>query len=646
MRPEDQVSSCESAIGVAGVRVGAIADVLRTARRRRLRGAFLCRCMAVAGVVAGLLLAPPWALAGSAEGPAALDAVDLSWIELGPAPDDDAKVDSAGLHTVFLDDTESRGFAEVWSLPLAGGVSTRLSGQMAPGDRVWAFSISPDGRWVAFTVSSGDGPRRLYRVPIVGGTPNRVDDDRFLLAEAGLFAFRGDSAAIGFLSGSDQVSVVVLLEEIFSNDFESGDASGWSDTTASACPTPTGGPTLHSSVASSQTWTANTSPHVLTANVLVPVGVTLTVAPCAEVRVRPGFDLTVQGTLVARGTPLQRIAFKRDNPSLPWDSIWVTSPGFADLAFLDLSGGGAAGASVIAEGNGVSPAALPLLADHLKVVGSTSLGVRLFQIAGFAAGSRDLVVSGSGATDPGAPYPVRMPLLTVGTLPTGTYTGNASDLISINEGNHVVEVDTAFHDRGIPYQIGGPAATFGVITIDGDPALATLTIEAGVEIRFYTQGSNVGGLFVGTSSSPVATGRLVATGTAAAPVLFTGAGGAPVAGSWEGITFFGALATGNLLDHVQIDAAGAHGGDQGFGCPPPPLINTDGALKIFSQPSAQFLTNSTISRSSTHGVFRAWTGAQVDFLAGNSFVDVAICNQVLPKPPPPAICPANPECPQ
>ncbi len=145
-----------------------------------------------------------------------------------------------------------------------------------------------------------------------------------------------------------------------------------------------------------------------------------------------------------------------------------------------------------------------------------------------------------------------------------------------------MEVDDAFHDRGVPYQIGGPAGAFGLIVVDGDPALATLTIDPGVEIRFYSAGSNIGGLFVGTSGSPVATGRLVAAGTAAAPILFTGAGGAPVAGSWEGITFFGALAAGNVLDHVQIDAAGDNGGDAGFGCPPAAFPETSGALKIFS----------------------------------------------------------------
>lgn len=441
---------------------------------------------------------------------------------------------------------------------------------------------------------------------------------------------------------------VLLLEEIFSNGFEGGGLVEWSDIVSAPCPTPTGGPTFHAnSILVNETWSANASPHVLTSNVLVPAGVTLTIQPCAEVRVRPGFDLTVQGTLHAVGAPLQRIRFQRDVAGSPWDSIWVKSPGFAWLAFLDLSGGGAAGASVLAEGIDSLPAAQPLRVDHLKVTGSTSYGVRLFRRAAFATGSRDLVVSGAGATDPTAPFPVRMSLNTVGSLPVGSYVGNASDLIQvIGEGGPAVEVDDAFHDRGVPYQIGGPAGAFGLIVVDGDAAPATLTIDPGVELRFYTAGSNIGGLFVGTSGSPVATGRLVADGTAARPILFTGAGGAPVAGSWEGITFFGALASGNVLDHVRIDAAGDNGGDAGFGCPPAAFPETSGALKIFSEPGSSFLTNSTISRSSTHGVFRAWTGAAVDFMAGNVFDDVAFCHQVLPKPPLPGVCPANPDCPQ
>lgn len=625
---------------------------------RRFRLHLHCSALCLAGA---LLLLPAQSLAAREAGPLNL----ASALALDGVADDLAKVDRSGRFVVYLETATARGNrigAELWRVPVAGGESQRLSGSMAAGESVAAFAVSPDGRWVAYTTAQAGhaaapaaaevGARQLFVVALAGGSPRRLAATASRDGQAGTcpgidqFAFDGESRRLAFGDHGGCGGEVVLVEEVFSEDFEGGDASGWSDITPNPCPTPSGGPTLHSSVVANQTWTANTSPHIVTANILVPAGVTLTVAPCAEVRIRPGFELTVQGTLVARGTPTQRITVRRDNPSLPWDSIWAKSSGFADLAFVDLFGGGAAGAAVVAEGSGLHPAALPLRADHLKVVGSTSLGVRLFQRAGFAAGSRDLVVSGSGATDPGAPYPVRMPLITVGTLPTGTYTGNASDLISINEGNHVVEVDAAFHDRGIPYQIGGPAATLGVLTIDGDPALATLTIDAGVEIRFFTAGSNIGGLFVGTSGSPVATGRLVAQGTAIRPVLFTGAGGAAVAGDWEGITFFGALAAGNLLDHVRIDAAGDNGGDAGFGCPPAAFPETSGALKIFSQPATSFLTNSTISRSSTHGIFRAWEGTEVDFMAGNSFSEVLFCDQVLNRPTPPGVCPANPPCPQ
>lgn len=426
---------------------------------------------------------------------------------------------------------------------------------------------------------------------------------------------------------------------IFSDGYESGDTSAWGDTTAPQCPAPTGGPTMHAnSLPANETWTANGSPHVLTTNVTVPAGITLTISPCAEVRLRSGVNIIVLGTLVARGTPLQRIAIHRDDPALAFAYLWVRSPATADIAYADITGGGSSDAAVLIEGVD-NPPVQPAILDHVKVVGSARYGVRLFRNAGFAGASRDLVVSGSGATQPGSPYPIRMDLAAVSTVPTGVYRGNASDLLQVLIGA-VLQSDLTFHERGTPYQLGGGGST-GVLTVSGSPSLATLTVEAGVEMRFNSEGSNIGGLFLGANS------RLVAVGTAALPILFTGIGGAPLPGSWEGITFTSAVDPGTLLDHVRIDAAGAHGGDQGFGCPPPPdTLNTDGALKIFVQPASEFLVNSTISNSFAHGVFRAWTGTEVDFLASNTFVGIARCQQVLPHPPPPASCPVNPPCPQ
>lgn len=447
------------------------------------------------------------------------------------------------------------------------------------------------------------------------------------------------AAERGAGNGSALRGEAALLAGIFSNGFESGDSSAWSDTTPSVCPAPTGGPTLHANaVAPNEIWTAEASPHILTNNVTVPPGVTLTLSPCAEVRIRPNFQLYVQGALSARGTPLRRITIHRDNPALPFANIWVVHPGSADLAFADLDGGGSTDGALVVQA-GSPPLVRPITVDHLKVSGSAGYGVQLFANAGFTAASRDLVVSGSGATQPASPFPVRLGLTAVGTLPVGSYAGNASDLVQVVISANL-PTDLTIHDRGVPYQLGG-GGNAAVLNVVGSPGLATLTIDAGVELQFYSLGTNVGGLFLGTNS------RLVAVGTAAAPILFTGLGAAPPAGSWEGITFDTAVDPGTVLDHVRIDAAGAHSGSQGYGCPPAADGNqTDGALKIFVQPASQFLLNSTISNSISHGVFRAWTGGLVDFLPTNTFANVAYCQQVMPHPPPPANCPVNPDCPQ
>ncbi len=441
--------------------------------------------------------------------------------------------------------------------------------------------------------------------------------------------------SLPFDSSSGEVADLVT---IFNTGFESGDSSDWSDTTPNGCPAPTGGPTLHANaVAPNEIWTAEASPHILTNNVTVPPGVTLTLSPCAEVRIRPNFQLYVQGTLSARGTPLRRITIHRDNPALPFANVWVVHPGFADIAFVDLDGGGSLDGALVVQA--VSPPLVrPVTVDHLKVSGSAGYGVQLFANAGFTAASRDLVVSGSGATQPASPFPVRLGLTAVGTLPVGSYAGNANDLVQVIISANL-PTDLTFHDRGVPYQLGG-GGNAAVLNVIGSPSLATLTIEAGVELQFYSLGSSFGGLFLGTNS------RLVAVGTTAAPILFTGLGVAPPAGSWEGITFDTAVDPGTVLDRVRIDAAGAHSGSQGYGCPPAADGNqTDGALKIFVQPASEFLHNSTISNSISHGVFRAWTGGLVDFLPTNTFDNVAFCRQVLPHPPPPASCPVNPDCP-
>lgn len=415
-----------------------------------------------------------------------------------------------------------------------------------------------------------------------------------------------------------------------------------------ACAPPSRAAQTHAgSLAGDETWGAD-SPHAVTADLTVPAGVKLTIEPCAEVRLREGVYFTVQGTLTARGEENRRITFRRDDPSARFAALFVRAPGEIDLGYVDLEGGGAManltyGATVIVEGEALPPAR-PLRVDHVTVADSAGYGIFLRRWAGFAEGSTDLTVTGAGAEAADYPFPVRISLNAVGTLPPGRYTGNARDEIQlVGESPHYdVEIDDVLRDRGVPYQVGGGGA-FGLIGVRGSAGLATLTVEPGVTVKFFSTDANIGAFTVGATGD-VPTGQLVAVGTAAAPITFTGAGEAPAAGAWEGVIFSGPLAAGNRLEHVRIEAAGAHNGDSGYGCPPGGGA-TDGALKIFSEPGGSFLKSSTIARSSSHGVFRAWTGAEVDFLQTNTFSDVAGCNQVLPQPPT-GRCPDDPPCPK
>lgn len=385
----------------------------------------------------------------------------------------------------------------------------------------------------------------------------------------------------------------------------------------------------------------------------IAAGATLTIEPCTVVAIGPGKYITVDGALVARGSATLPITIKSSEAGSRFRSLIVNADAQADLAHVDVSGGGdlpgqTYGATIEVVGNTL-PISRPLKVDHVKVHDSAGYGIHLRKWAGFADGSTDLTITDCGKADPDHPFALRISLNAMHTIPGGAYVGNGQDAIQLfSESPHYkVEVDDVLHDRGVPYQVGGNGG-FGIIEVDGGSTLATLTIEPGVVVQFSGDGSNIGGMFVGNTGTSGATGRLIAVGTVAAPIVLTGPGASPAAGSWEGVTFEGPFDPGNLMQHVRIEAAGAHGGDSSFGCPPPgspyDATGTDGALKLFTEPSGQFFTDSAIVDSSTYGVFRAWSGGAVDFLATNTFTGVALCKQVEPKSST-GTCPANPSCP-
>ncbi len=74
--------------------------------------------------------------------------------------------------------------------------------------------------------------------------------------------------------------------------------------------TPVSGP-----IGSDTTWTSAGSPYIVTGNVLVMGGVTLTIEPCVTVKFDSGKALQVDGTLITRGTSGCNITFTSNQPT-------------------------------------------------------------------------------------------------------------------------------------------------------------------------------------------------------------------------------------------------------------------------------------------------------------------------------------------
>jgi hypothetical protein len=82
-------------------------------------------------------------------------------------------------------------------------------------------------------------------------------------------------------------------------------------------------------IASNTLWTSGSSPYIVTGNLLVQLGVTLTIGPGVTVKVDDGKAIQIDGELIASGTSSNRIVFT-SNGSLT-NGYWLK------IQFSDLS---------------------------------------------------------------------------------------------------------------------------------------------------------------------------------------------------------------------------------------------------------------------------------------------------------------------
>lgn len=408
--------------------------------------------------------------------------------------------------------------------------------------------------------------------------------------------------------------------------------------TEEGCPAVTGAAVEHQGVLStSETWAAG-SPHVITSNLTLRGQVT--VAACATVRIAAGSSLQVDsgGVLRVEGRQGQPVRFESRESGKPWGQVLIGTGGSARLEWAVFSGGGdpaTALATVRVNAGADLPGLTPLFVNHVTIESSQGPGILLNGTSGFAAGSADLTIRGSGSA--ARPQPLAVNPNALGTLPSGTYTGNLED--SIYVGPTIASASVSFlganatmRDLGVPYRVGG-------LQVGGNRVAATLTIEAGATLRFEPATT----LDIYDEAS-----ALIAAGTAARPVTFTSSEATPRAGDWTGIRFDGMNAA-NRLESVVVRYAGGACQCSSFGCDYlPPSFEVSSAILVFDEPAAPFIANSRIEDSAGHGILRGWNGSDLSLAASTTFARIAECTETRPKdrdgrcPSETPVCPRSP----
>jgi len=332
-------------------------------------------------------------------------------------------------------------------------------------------------------------------------------------------------------------------------------------------------------------WSLAGSPYVVTGDVTVPDGETLSIEAGVVVRFTQYRYLHIYGTLVANGVSANHITFT-SNQGTPTPGYW-RSLNFNDadagciLNYCDVSYGGYG-----SQGNVyIASSGTNVTISNSTVSNGSYYGINCYSTSSPAISSctiqnnasygiycqnsnckptiTDCTINNNGS------YAIRVYADSVEAI-TGamSISGNNPNAIQINGGN----VDGFGDDAATWLNHSVPYVFSSAVTV---PDTKTLTLEVGNTLKF------------GTNQQFYIYGTLVADGTPADHITFTSAQASPAAGDWRYI-YFQTPEPGCILDYCDF----SYGGDA-----------NQGTVYLYQTGSNVSISNSTVTYSESYGIY-------------------------------------------
>ena len=325
--------------------------------------------------------------------------------------------------------------------------------------------------------------------------------------------------------------------------------------------------THSSNITADETWAGDGTVHVISNSINIVAPATVTIQPCATVKIASGAGIDVRGNaaggitakLVANGGTvagdLSPVVFQNTNGDLApsWGRLrGLDKNSLIELHWTYLFGGGNVGGSqlnAVLSMNGTSTLPDPTLTvDNVVVDAPAGAGI-YFSDAAFTGDSTVLQVQDTGGAS------IAMPAMALGSI-GASMLGAYADIQVVENANIFDNLTIATH---VPIRfktdgvhVGGLAPTF--------VPNVTLTLGPGVTLKFQ---GNTGPPMVTFGDGGQAQDKnaaLVVQGTALSPVTFTSGAAAPAPGDWAGLWL--QTSNGSQIDHAIIEYAG---GDAAIG---------------------------------------------------------------------------------